>query len=45
MLIGNYTRPDDLTSFEYEVMVHATLDRRLAWRATVTSVGAFSGKN
>jgi hypothetical protein len=44
ILTGNYTRPDDLASYEYEVLVHATLDRRLAWTATVTSLGAFRGR-
>jgi hypothetical protein len=44
ILTGNYTRPDDLRAFEYEVTLERGADGRLQWVATVASEGAFRGR-
>ena len=44
ILTGNYTRPDDLRPFEYEVIVDAAGSDRLAWNARVSSEGVLVGR-
>ena len=44
ILTGNYTRPDDLVPFEYEVILEHVAGERLAWKARITSIGAVRGR-
>ena len=44
ILTGNYTRPDDLRPFEYEVILDAVAGDRFAWNARVSSEGVLVGR-
>ncbi len=45
LFTGNYTRPDDLVEFDYEVTITPTEDGvGFAWLARVLSNGAFRGR-
>lgn len=43
LFAGNFTRPDDLVEFEYEVTV-TVFDGTFTWVARVMSNGAFRGR-
>ena len=44
ILTGNYTRPDDLRPFEYEVILDGAGGGSYAWNARVSSDGLLVGR-
>jgi hypothetical protein len=43
ILTGNYTRPDDSETFEYEVVLDVEGDR-LHWQARIATIGVVRGR-